>query len=237
MSESCSKVLLVDDDKNICELIKLYLDKENFESVLAYDGKIALSLFEKEQFDLVLLDVMLPGKNGFEICKDIRKKSDCPIIMLTAKDESFDKIKGLELGADDYIVKPFEMKEVMARIKAVLRRCKAKQADSAFSAKLQYDKLKIDLDKYELLIDDKKVDVPPKQMELLYFMLRNPNKVFSRNQLLDEVWGTEYFGDSRTVDVHIKRLREKLQNVSSEWELKTVWGVGYKFQTNISRYE
>ena len=222
------KILVVDDDKNICELLRLYIEKEGFEVDIANDGKRALELFESGTPDLIMLDIMLPELDGWQVCREIRKKSKCPIIMLTAKGEVFDKVLGLELGADDYVVKPFEAKEVVARIKAVLRR--SGKTDGAEIKKVEYDKLSINLTNYELRVNGVQVDTPPKEMELIYHLASNPNRVFTRDQLLDEVWGFDYFGDSRTVDVHIKRLREKLENVSDKWALKTVWGVGYKFE-------
>lgn len=222
------KVLIADDDSNICELLRLYLGKEGFNPLIALDGEEALSRFENDKPDLVLLDVMMPRLDGWQVCRRIRKTSQCPIIMITAKGELFDKVLGLELGADDYIVKPFEAKEVVARVKAVLRRCgvQEKQKEKAVS----FDKLYINMENYELRVNDKQIDTPPKEMELIYHLASNPNRVYTRDQLLDEVWGFEYYGDSRTVDVHIKRLREKLEGVSDEWSLKTVWGVGYKFE-------
>lgn len=221
------KVLIVDDDVNICELLKIYLEKSGFETAIVNDGLSAIQYAETKKPDLILLDIMLPGADGWQVCREIRKKSDLPIIMLTAKGETFDKVLGLELGADDYISKPFDTKEVVARVKAVLRRSN-NQKDS--SAKIvSFDKLSINISSYELIVDGKQIDTPPKELELIYHLASNPGKVYTRNQLLDEVWGFDYFGDSRTVDVHVKRLREKLENVSDEWELKTVWGVGYKF--------
>ena len=222
------KVLIVEDDGNIAELLHLYLEKESFETAVAGDGLKGLELFNSFQPDLVLLDIMLPGMDGWAVCRKIRETSKVPIIMLTAKGETTDKVSGLEMGADDYIVKPFEMKEVLARIHAVLRR--TGQEEEQGEKKLSFDKLVINLDSYELLVDGKRVDTPPKELELLYHLAASPNRVFTRNQLLDEVWGFDYFGDSRTVDVHIKRLREKLEGVSDQWSLKTVWGVGYKFE-------
>ncbi len=224
------KVMVADDDKNICELLRLYLEKEKFIVSIVNDGRSVIEKFNKESFDLLILDIMMPIKDGFHVCKEVRKISSCPIIMLTAKDQVFDKVKALEIGADDYMVKPFEMKELIARIKALLRRCKDNNVKNELERIVRYDKLVVDLSTYKLVVNDKEIDTPRKQMELLYYLANNPNKVFSRDQLLDEVWGFEYFGDTRTVDVHIKRLREKLQDVSSEWELKTVWGVGYKFE-------
>ena len=222
------KILVVDDDQNICELLRLYVEKEGFEVVIANDGRVALEVFEAENPDLILLDIMLPELDGWQVCREIRKKSKCPIIMLTAKGEVFDKVLGLELGADDYVVKPFEAKEVVARIKAVLRR--SGKTDGAEIKKVEYDKLSINLTNYELRVNGVQVDTPPKEMELIYHLASNPNRVFTRDQLLDEVWGFDYYGDSRTVDVHVKRLREKLDGVSEKWDLKTVWGVGYKFE-------
>ncbi len=222
------KALVVEDDANIAELLMLYLEKDGFEVKIAGDGGKAISEFNAFQPDLVLLDIMLPVMDGIQVCKEIRKDSAVPIIMLTAKGETADKITGLDSGADDYVTKPFEIKELLARIHAVMRRTDIE--DLPKEKKLCYDKLIINLDSYELIVDDVKIDTPPKEMELLYHLAASPNIVFTRNQLLDEVWGFDYFGDSRTVDVHIKRLREKLEGVSSEWSLKTVWGVGYKFE-------
>ncbi len=222
------KVLIVEDDNNIAELLHLYLEKEGFETQVARDGGKGVELFRSFQPDLVLLDIMLPVMDGWSVLKKIRESGKTPVIMLTAKGELEDRVTGLESGADDYIVKPFEMKEVLARIHAVLRRTGAEEEPAA--KKLSYDKLVINLDSYELLIDGHRVDTPPKELELLYHLAASPNRVFTRNQLLDEVWGFDYFGDSRTVDVHIKRLREKLEGVSNQWRLKTVWGVGYKFE-------
>lgn len=221
------KVLIVEDDTNIAELLHLYLEKEGFETAVAADGGKGVELFRSFHPDLVLLDIMLPVMDGWSVCKKIREESKAPIIMLTAKGETMDKVSGLEMGADDYIVKPFEMKEVLARIHAVLRRIGDEEAEAKC---LNFDKLSINLDSYELIVNGKRIDTPPKELELLYHLASAPNRVFTRNQLLDEVWGFDYFGDSRTVDVHIKRLREKVENVSDQWELKTVWGVGYKFE-------
>ena len=223
-----SKIMVVDDDANICELLRLYLEKEGFDPVIAPNGVKALEMFDSEKPDLILLDVMMPQLDGWQVCREIRKKSQCPIIMLTAKGEVFDKVLGLELGADDYVVKPFEAKEVIARVKAVLRRCGAQEQKKA--KEVQYDNLYINMENYELRVRGKQIDTPPKEMELIYHLASNPNRVYTRDQLLDEVWGFEYYGDSRTVDVHIKRLREKLDGVSDQWNLKTVWGVGYKFE-------
>ncbi|MEG2421217.1 MAG: response regulator transcription factor [Oscillospiraceae bacterium] len=221
------KVLIVEDEANIAELLHLYLEKEGFQTVVASDGGKGIELFRSEHPDLVLLDIMLPVMDGWSVCKKIRENDKTPIIMLTAKGEMSDKVSGLEMGADDYIVKPFEMKEVLARIHAVLRRFGAEESEEK---KLTFEKLTINLDSYELLVDGVRVDTPPKELELLFHLASAPNRVFTRNQLLDEVWGFDYFGDSRTVDVHIKRLREKLEGVSETWSLKTVWGVGYKFE-------
>lgn len=227
------KIMIVDDDRNICELLRLYLEKEDFTAVLAYDGVQALELYESEKPDLVLLDIMMPRMDGWEVCRRLREKSRVPVIMLTAKGETFDKVLGLELGADDYIVKPFDTKEVVARIKAVLRRCtegSAPEKPETDPNCVEFDKLSVDLNRYELRIDGVVVEAPPKEMELLHFLAAHPNRVYTRNQLLDEVWGFDYFGDSRTVDVHIKRLREKLEGVSEQWNVATIWGVGYKFK-------
>ncbi len=223
------RILVVDDDRNICELIRLYLEKEGFAVTLAYDGQMALTLFKESTPSLVLLDVMLPKMDGFQVCREIRRISNIPIIMLTAKGETFDKVLGLELGADDYMVKPFENKELVARIKAALRRYDPK--DDA-EKEVVYPNLAINLTNYELKINANPIDIPPKELELLYFLATNPNKVFTREQLLETVWGFDYFGDSRTVDVHVKRLREKLElaGENQNWQLKTVWGVGYKFE-------
>lgn len=227
------KVLVCDDDKNICELLRLYLVKEGFSVLIANDGSSALSTFKNNKVDMVLLDIMMPKLDGWQVCREIRKISNCPIIMISAKGDTFDKVLGLELGADDYIAKPFDSKEAIARIKAVLRRYNGTEKSDENEVKLvEYDKLSISLTNYELKINGKQVDTPPKELELIYYLAKNPGKVFTRNQLLDEVWGFEYFGDSRTVDVHIKRLREKLEGVSDKWELKTVWGVGYKFEVH-----
>ena len=221
------RALIVEDDANIAELLRLYLGRDGFEVMIVSDGAKAEDGFDLFTPDLVLLDIMLPGKDGWQICREIRKKSAVPIIMLTAKGETADKVSGLEMGADDYVTKPFEVKELLARIHAVMRRT---EGEGQIEKKLSYDKLVINLDSYELIVDGKKVDTPPKEMELLYHLAASPNRVFTRNQLLDEVWGFDYFGDSRTVEVHIKRLREKLEGVSDKWSLKTVWGVGYKFE-------
>lgn len=223
------KVLVVEDDINIAELLRLYLQKDGFEVSHAADGGKAVEMAKEIQPDLVLLDIMLPVMDGWQVCRELRKTMKMPIIMLTAKGETEDKVSGLEMGADDYIVKPFEVKELLARVHAVLRR--TGDDGKPQSKKLTFDKLVINLDSYELIVDGKKIDTPPKEMELLYHLAATPNRVYTRNQLLDEVWGFDYFGDSRTVDVHIKRLREKVEGVSDQWALKTVWGVGYKFET------
>lgn len=225
------KVLIVDDDQNICDLLRIYLEKEGYSVILSYDGQEALVKFNALKPDIVLLDVMLPSLDGWQVCREIRKKSDVPIIMITAKSETFDKVLGLELGADDYIVKPLDTLEVVARIKAVARRV-GKTSKEVVVKEVKYDKLSVNMTRYELRIDGKIVDTPPKELELLFYLASNPNRVYTRDQLLDEVWGFEYYGDSRTIDVHIKRLREKLEGVSDKWALKTVWGVGYKFESD-----
>ena len=222
-------ILIVEDDPNIAELVQMYLEKEGYTVSIVNDGESAVKSFGEIQPDLMLLDIMLPRLDGWQVCREIRKFSDKPIIMLTAKGETFDKVLGLELGADDYVVKPFDAKEVVARVKAVLRRSAG--APAADIKQVEYDKLKINLTNYELWVDGKRIDTPPKELELIYHLASNPNRVFTRDQLLDEVWGFDYYGDSRTVDVHVKRLREKLEGVSDKWELKTVWSVGYKFET------
>ncbi len=224
-----SKVLVVDDDLNIVKLIKLYLEKEDYTVCTAHDGEEALQVFKSEAPDIIILDIMMPKLDGNSVCREIRKTSDVPIIMLTAKGETFDKVLSLELGADDYIVKPFEPKELIARMKAILRRSESK-ADNDSNKIVSFDKLEVNLTNYELTIDGKILEIPPKELELLFFLASNPNRVFTREQLLEEVWGFDYFGDSRTVDVHIKRLREKLEIPDTNWQLKTVWGVGYKFE-------
>ena len=222
-------VLVVEDERNIAELLQLYLEKEGYAVTIAGDGGEGLEKFRAIGPDLVLLDVMMPVMDGWQLCRAIRAESATPVIMLTAKSETDDKVAGLKSGADDYITKPFEMKEVLARVEAVLRRAD-RSTPSAPVRKLVFDKLTIDMDAFELTVDGKKVDTPPKEMELLFYLASSPNRVYTRNQLLDEVWGFDYFGDSRTVDVHVKRLREKLEGVSEAWCLKTVWGVGYKFE-------
>ena len=224
-----TRIMVVDDDANICEILRLYLEKEGFEVTMANNGVQALSLFKQSPPDLMLLDIMMPQIDGWQVCREVRKTSDLPIIILTAKGEVFDKVLGLELGADDYVTKPFEAKEVIARVKAVLRRCAPETPQKQRA--VQYDKLYINMETYELIVDGKQIDTPPKEMELIFHLASNPNRVFTRDKLLDEVWGFEYYGDSRTVDVHIKRLREKLDGISDLWTLKTVWGVGYKFES------
>jgi DNA-binding response OmpR family regulator len=221
--------MVVDDDGNICELLRLYLEKEGYEVVIAPNGARALELFDREQPQLLLLDVMMPQLDGWQVCREIRKRSACPIIMLTAKGEVFDKVLGLELGADDFVVKPFDMKELSARVKAVLRRYQA-QGSQNDDEVIRFDNIEISKLKYELKLKGRSIDIPPKELELLYFLASNYNRVFTRDALLDKVWGFDYLGDSRTVDVHVKRLREKLEGVSDKWTLKTVWGVGYKFE-------
>ena len=225
-------VLIIEDDPNIAELIRLYLEKDGFQVTIASDGKAGVDAFFKTNPSLVLLDIMLPEMDGWDVCREIRKVSKTPIIMLTAKDETIDKITGLELGADDYISKPFDMKEVIARIHAVLRRSASLSNNDTSSDIKTFDNLVINMSAYEVVIKGKKVDMPPKELELLNYLASHPNRVFTRNQLLDDVWGFEYFGDSRTVDVHVKRLREKIDGASEKWSLKTVWGVGYKFELN-----
>ena len=222
------KILIVEDDNNIADLLRLYLEKENYEVSIASDGGKGVEQFRRFRPDLVLLDLMLPVLDGWGVCRTIRAESQTPVIMLTAKSELDDKVAGLKYGADDYITKPFEMKEVLARIEAVLRR--SGNAPEKDSKRLVFDKLIIDMDSFELTVDGKKIPTPPKEMELLYHLASTPNRVYQRNKLLDEVWGFDYFGDTRTVDVHIKRLRKKLEGVSDQWSLKTVWGVGYKFE-------
>jgi len=221
-------ILIVEDDHNIADLLRIYLEKEEYRVVLADDGGKGIAAYHAEHPTLILLDVMLPVKDGWEVCKEIRANSDTPIIMLTAKAETGDKVSGLKLGADDYITKPFEMREVLARIEAVLRR--SGEDISKPSKRLEFDRMVIDMESFELILNNEKVDTPPKELELLFHLASNPNVVYTRNQLLDEVWGFDYFGDSRTVDVHVKRLREKLSGISDQWSLATVWGVGYKFE-------
>ena len=226
------KVLVVDDEKLIVKGIRFSLEQDNMEVDCAYDGEEALEKLRANEYDMVLLDIMLPKMDGWQVCREIRKTSNTPIIMLTAKGETFDKVLGLELGADDYVTKPFDAKEVMARVKAVLRRASGSNDAEENSKKIvKYDNLEINIVNYELKVKGVPVDTPPKELELIYHFASNPNRVYTRDQLLDEVWGFDYYGDSRTVDVHVKRLREKLEGVSDKWSLKTVWGVGYKFET------
>ena len=224
-----TKILIVDDDSNICDLLKLYFENEGYEVKTANDGVEGVNFFKIYQPDLVLLDIMLPRKDGWQVCREIREMSSKPIIMITAKGEVIDKVLGLEMGADDFVVKPFEMKELSARVRAVLRRYQA-HTNQNDDEVIKFENIEISLQKYELKLRGKAVDVPPKELELLYFLASNYNRVFTRDQLLDKVWGFDYLGDSRTVDVHVKRLREKLEGVSEKWILKTVWGVGYKFE-------
>lgn len=231
MKNNRNTVLIVDDEINICEVIRLYVEKEGFASVIAHDGADAIEKFKQTKPDIVLLDIMLPIKDGWQVCREIRAMGNTPIIMITAKGETFDKVLGLELGADDYIVKPFEPKELIARIKAVLRRFEGQPSSADDNSDLEFEGLRISRETYEVYLDDKKIEMPPKEFELLYFLAKNKNKVYTRDQLLDEIWGYEFFGDSRTVDVHIKRIREKLESENKNWQLKTVWGVGYKFET------
>ena len=223
-----NKVLIVDDDTHIVELIRLNLKNEGFETCTAYDGEKALELFRSEAPSIVILDVMMPKMDGLQVCREIRRISNIPIIMLTAKGETFDKVLGLELGADDYITKPFDIKELVARVKAVLRRSEAK--DNEAEKEVVFPKLTINLSNYELKLDGEYINLPAKELELLYFLASHPNRVFTREQLLEEVWGFDYPGDTRTVDVHIKRLREKLKNVEANWKIDTVWSVGYRFE-------
>ncbi|MBQ8588772.1 MAG: response regulator transcription factor [Clostridia bacterium] len=220
-------IVIVDDDKNICELVRLYLTKEGYDVKCAFDGNSALRLIEEAKPAAAILDIMLPGIDGIEVLKEIRRSSRMPVIMLTAKGETIDKVLGLELGADDYVVKPFEPKELVARLRAVLRRS---DDSNSLCEEVCFDKLSINMSTYELKLDGEIVDIPPKELELLSYLCNHPNKVFTRDQLLNQVWGYEYFGDSRTVDVHVKRLREKIEGLSDKWSLKTVWGVGYKFE-------
>lgn len=227
-----TKLLIVDDDPNICDMLKLYFENEGYKVKTANNGVDGVSFFKMYEPDLVLLDIMMPKKDGWQVCREIREISPKPVIMITAKGDVFDKVLGLELGADDFIVKPFDMKELSARIKAVLRRYNA-HSKTSDNEVVKFENIEISLQRYELKLLDKAVDIPPKELELLYFLASNCNRVFTRDQLLDKVWGFDYLGDSRTVDVHVKRLREKLEGISDKWTLKTVWGVGYKFETLI----
>ena len=224
-----TKILVVDDDANICDLLRLYFTNEGYEVKTANDGAEGVNFFKMYEPDIVLLDIMLPKKDGWQVCREIREIAPKPVIMITAKGDVFDKVLGLELGADDFVVKPFDMKELSARVKAVLRRYQT-QINPNDEEVIKFENIEISLQKYELKLKGKSVDIPPKELELLYFLASNYNHVFTRDQLLDKVWGFDYLGDSRTVDVHVKRLREKLEGVSDKWILKTVWGVGYKFE-------
>lgn len=221
------KMLIVEDEENIAELIELYMQREGFETQIASDGEQAIEKFRVFRPDIVMLDVMLPKLDGWGVLSEIRSEGKTPVIMLTAKGELTDRVSGLNAGADDYIVKPFEMKEVIARVSAVMRRS-GSEPDKP--KRLVFDNLVIDMERFELIVNGKRIDTPPKELELLAFLAGNPNRVYTRDQLLDEVWGFEYYGDSRTIDVHVKRLREKLENAGDQWSLKTVWGVGYKFE-------
>ena len=222
-------ILIADDDANICELVRLYLEKEGFQTVVCLDGKRAIEIFREGGIDLAILDIMMPKADGVTVCREIRKESKMPVIMLTAKGETFDKVLCLDLGADDYIVKPFEGKELVARVKAVLRRTLPEDTENAEKI-VSHENLTVNLTNYELIINGNSMDIPPKELELLYYLASHPNRVFTREQLLEDVWGFDYYGDSRTVDVHIKRIREKIEGLSEKWTLKTVWSVGYKFE-------
>ncbi len=224
-----TKILIVDDDPNICEMLKQYLEKEKYDVRIASDGYEGLELWRSFEPNIILLDIMLPGKSGKDVCMEIRRTSQTPIIVISAKSEIVDKVVCLELGADDYLVKPFDLNELQARIGAVLRRSSAARIVSSDDEVVRFENIEISKQKYELKINGKPIDIPPKELDLLYFLASNYNRVFTRDQLLDKVWGFDYLGDSRTVDVHVKRLREKLEGVSDKWQLKTVWGVGYKF--------
>lgn len=226
------KILIVDDDENIAELISLYLIKECFDTEIVHDGEAALTAFQNYEPNLILLDLMLPGIDGYQVCREIRSKSNVPIIMLSAKGETFDKVLGLELGADDYIMKPFDSKELVARVKAVLRRFQpVREEQTGADIKcVEFPELTVNLSNYSVIYQGRQIDMPPKELELLFFLASSPNQVFTREQLLDNIWGYEYIGDTRTVDVHVKRLREKIKDNES-WSLSTVWGIGYKFET------
>ena len=228
-SDDSAKLLIVDDDPNICEMLRVYFENEGYRVKTAADGLEGVQFFKFYEPDLVLLDIMMPKKDGWQVCREIREISPKPVIMVTARGETFDKVLGLELGADDFVVKPFDMKELSARIKAVLRRYNA-HSKASDEEVVRFENIEISLQKYELKLRGKAIDIPPKELELLYFLASNCNRVFTRDQLLDKVWGFDYLGDSRTVDVHVKRLREKIEGVSDKWSLKTVWGVGYKFE-------
>lgn len=223
-------ILIADDDANICELVRLYLEKEGFETVICFNGEKAMELFRGGNIDLAILDIMMPKMDGVSVCREIRKESKMPIIMLTAKGETFDKVLCLELGADDYVVKPFEGKELAARVKAVLRRTAPAEKQQEEEKIVSYDDITVNLSNYELILCGKSMDIPPKELELLYYLASHPNRVFTREQLLEDVWGFDYYGDSRTVDVHVKRIREKIEGINDKWQLKTVWSVGYKFE-------
>ncbi len=222
-------ILIADDDANICELVRLYLEKEGFETVVCFNGEKALEIYKSGGIDLAVLDIMMPKADGVTVCREIRKDSKMPIIMLTAKGETFDKVLCFELGADDYVVKPFEGKELVARVKAVLRRSTMTEKEDEEKV-VSYENITVNLTNYELILGGKSIDIPPKELELLYYLASHPNRVFTREQLLEDVWGFDYFGDSRTVDVHVKRLREKIEGYDEKWQLKTVWSVGYKFE-------
>ncbi len=221
-------ILIADDDANICELVRLYLEKEGFQTVISLNGERALEIFREGGIDLAILDIMMPKTDGVTVCREIRKESKMPVIMLTAKGETFDKVLCLDLGADDYVVKPFEGKELVARVKAVLRRTLPEDEDT--EKIVSYENITINLTNYELVLNGEELSIPPKELELLYYLAAHPNRVFTREQLLEDVWGFDYYGDSRTVDVHIKRIREKIEGISEKWQLKTVWSVGYKFE-------
>ena len=225
-----TKILVIDNDSAVCENLKNYFEKEGYEVKTVNDGVLGVDSFKLYNPDIVLLDIVLPKKDGWQVCREIREVSNQPIIMISTKNDTFDKVLGLELGADDYVVKPFDIKELSARIKAVLRRTRTHTAPKNDNEIIKFDNIEISLQKYELKLGGKPIDIPPKELELLYFLAYNRNRVFTRDQLLDKVWGFDYLGDSRTVDVHVKRLREKLQGISDKWVLKTVWGVGYKFE-------
>ena len=222
-------ILIADDDANICELVRLYLEKEGFQTIVCFNGERALEIFREGSVDLAILDIMMPTLDGVSVCREIRKESKMPIIMLTAKGETFDKVLCLELGADDYVVKPFEGKELVARVKAVLRRSGSEEKKEETKV-VSYENITVNLTNYELVLNGNSMDIPPKELELLYYLASHPNRVFTREQLLEDVWGFDYYGDSRTVDVHVKRLREKIEGISDLWQLKTVWSVGYKFE-------